>query len=140
MLSHQAAQLANTLPGSVVNTNYPAVSKHAIGFTAGGFNDDGWELSQFSLALLANFGASLHNAVSKEHDSSRTEHVSVKNRTPAQRCSSINHEAGGWGGSKLNNSPWGCMSTCPCRSNPAIAGDCQHIEAGPACPETKWQK
>ena len=78
MLSRQAARLAHTPPGSVVNTNYPAVSKHALGFTAGGFNDEGWESSQFSLALLANFGASLHNAVSKEQDSGRTEHIRLK--------------------------------------------------------------
>lgn len=36
----------------------------------GSFNGYDWELSQFALALLANFGASLHNAVSEEHDSS----------------------------------------------------------------------
>ena len=40
-----------------------------------GLRDYGWELSQLSLGLPANFGASLHNAVAKELDSSRTEHV-----------------------------------------------------------------
>jgi hypothetical protein len=35
-----------------------------------GFNDYGWELSQFSSVLLADSGASLHNAVSKEQDCS----------------------------------------------------------------------
>lgn len=51
------------------------MSKHAVCFTVGGLRDYGWELSQLSLALPANFGASLHNAVAKEHDSSQTEHV-----------------------------------------------------------------
>lgn len=80
MLSRQAAQLANTPPGSMANTA-EMILQYAIGFTSGaggGVNDDGWESSQFTLALLAHFGTSLHNAVSKEHDSSRTEHVRLK--------------------------------------------------------------
>lgn len=60
-----------------------------------GFGDWGWELSQFALAILTNFGTSLHNAVSQECNSSWTEHVAIKNRTLSHNNSYINHEAGG---------------------------------------------
>lgn len=54
----------------------------------GGVSDYGWELSPFSLALLANSGASLHNAVSKEHDSClqlKIEHGHITTRTETVR-------------------------------------------------------
>lgn len=50
-------------------------------------------LSQLSLALPANFGASLHNAVAKEHDSSQTEHVQSFKKDSSHNNSYINHEA-----------------------------------------------